>query len=507
MLKAPLAVTHIHLTPDAVGYLNIARNLSSGHGYISTIKLHYLDNAGVTHGALSDCPPMYPLLAGGVLGCGGDVATLALVNTLLACVACGLVFLIGERLFDWRTGVFAGLAAALAPSLFRAGITTMSDPLALVLALSALSLALRKGPRVMTWFVAGVLAGLAILTRYPCAVVGLALAVFAFWGPSGRRNGFACALGLLPAVVLVILAMPSVQGLHYSVESFHSAMWNLGSPIDPWYCLHHPTFVAAAFLRNTVFYTIDLFAGVRGLFLLSMGLVVWLFSTRGTALNREHKLALAVVMLNVAAYAATWSIPPVKGSRFLLLSYCLLLPFCAAGLIYAWDRWNRMGKLAIATACAAIAIVYVWGCATAASFTGGDCQPLPRRTAALVTSSLPPDAVIASNNPWVLSYSTGLPTALLPRNLDQSALTRFVGQYDIGGIVLLGRREDSLTAQTVSASYGKAKRGPGIAVYLTTPERVRRQIEDNPPDRPEAPNDAFSEYHPEEERQRAPVEL
>ena len=476
MLKAPLAVTHIHLTPDAVGYLNIARNLSSGHGYVSTIKLHYVDNSGVTHGALSDCPPLYPLLAGGVLGCGGDVATLALVNTLLACVACGLVFLIGERLFDWRTGVFAGLAAALAPSLFRAGITAMSDPLALVLALSALLLVLRQEPKTTTWFAAGMLAGLAILTRYPCAVVGLALAVFAFWGPSGRRNGFACALGLLPAVVLIILAMPSVQGLHYSVESFHSAMWNLGSPVDPWYCLHHPTFVAAAFLHNAVFYAIDLLAGLRGLFLLSLGLVLWLFSTRGTALTREQKLALAVVTLNVAAYAATWSIPPVKGSRFLLLSYCLLLPFCAAGLIYAWDRWSRWERLAVAAVCAATAIVYVWGCATAASFTGGDCQPLPHSTAALVTSSLPPNTTIASNNPWVLSYSTGLPTALLPRNLDQPALRRFVGQYDIGGIVLLGRCKGSLTARAVRGSYPVAQCGPEVALYGTT-ARTRTKVD------------------------------
>lgn len=468
LLKAPFAITRVHLTPDAIGYLNIARNLSSGRGYVSTIKLHYVDNTGVRHGALSDCPPLYPLVAGAILRCGGNLTTLTLVNTLLVCVASGLVFLIGARLFDWRAGLVAGLAAALAPSLFRAGITAMSDPLALVLALGALLLVLRAQPGVMTWFAAGALAGLAMLTRHPCVVVALALAAHAFWGPNGRRNGFACIAGFLPALAFMVLALPSVQGLHYAVRSFHSAMWNLDSPLDPWYCLHHPALVGTALVHNAAFYAIDLFTGLRGLFLLSLGLLLWVLRTERTALTREHRLMIIVAGLNLMIYVATWSIPPVKGSRFMLLSYCLMLPFCAAGLVCAWDRWSRRGRPAVATVCAATAIVYVWGCVAAASYTARDCQPLPHGPAKLITACLAPDSVIASNNPWVLSYSTGLPTALLPRNLDQSALRQFVERYDIGGVVMLGRCEGSQTAMAVSASYRKTKLGPGIAIYDTT---------------------------------------
>ncbi len=463
-VRAPFAIGRVHLTPDSILYLNIAGNVASGRGYVSSIKLHHVDDANVVHSAWRDCPPLYPLLSGAVMRLGGGLTALTMVNALLVSLASGLVFLIGERLFDRRTGLLAGVAAALAPNLFRAGMTPMSDALALALGLSALALVVRGKPSSLTCAVAGGLSGLAALTRHPYAVLAAALIVYCF--RKSRRSGLACAAGVAPAAVLVALTSPSVQSLHFCVASFSSAMWDYGTGIVPLYFAHHPAFVATAFLKNLWFYSADLFFGLRGFFLLSVGLLMWVARAKQKQIGPAHRLMLIVAALNLVLYSAVWSVPPVKGSRFLLLSYCLTLPFCAAGLIRVWDRWGLLGKRATAAICAVTAVVYVWGCATAYVSTS-DCKRLPAAAITLVESSLGPNAVVASNNPWEVSYSTGLPTVLLPRNLDEDELARFVRRYRVQGIVLLESRGRSITARSVRYRYTCRGTCSAIAVYTT----------------------------------------
>ena len=504
-LKAPLATNRVRVTPDAVSYRNVARNLASGQGFVSTLKLHHLDKTGVRHTALSEWPPLYPLFAAIVIRCGGDLAALQLANTLLVSIAAGIVFLIGARLFDWRAGLLAGTAAMLAPNVFRAGCVAMSDALGLALALAALLLALMQKRRLIVPFAAGMLAGAAAMTRFPNAVVGVALVGSMYMRRESRRHAFACAAGLAcvvaPFAAWLWLCRESpfgqVQALHYGVGSFHHAMWNANAVTDPWYAARHAGPVASAVLHNALFYASDLLAGPRGLFALGAGLILGILGRRAGAMTREKKLVLAVAALSFGVYAFTWSIPPVKGSRFMLLSYCLILPFCAAGLVNApasftsfraartsfraargicflrgrqsrfLTAFGMTHRLIATVACLITAGVYVWGCLTAASYTAGECAPLAPGISERVACSLPSGTSIASNNPWVVSYSTGAPTALLPCNLDREALARYVSRLGIGEIVLLGERPRSRTADTVRACYAIEPVSRGVALALT----------------------------------------
>lgn len=136
----------------------------------------------------------------------------------------------------------------------------------------------------------------------------------------------------------------------------------------------------------------------------------------------------------------------------MLLTYCLLLPFCAAGIARAWHSWGRKGRIFVGIACAATAVVYFWGSATALMHVSfEECTPLPAVTAARIASGLPPGAVVASNSPWEVSYSTNAPTVLLPHNLDEEGLRRFTARYNVGKIVLLGN-PCSRTARAVHAA-------------------------------------------------------
>jgi predicted membrane-bound dolichyl-phosphate-mannose-protein mannosyltransferase len=470
--KAPFAVARLRVTPDVVSYQNIAQNLADGRGFTSSLMLHYPSQTRVRHTALSDWPPVYPMFAAVAIRCGGSLAALQLVNALLASIAAGLVFLIGVRLFDRSTGLLAGAAAILAPNIFRAGCVAMSDALGVTLALVAVLLALAEKPRVATSLAAGVLAGAAALTRYPNAVVAVALVGYTMMQPKSRRHALACAAGfaclVTPFAVWQWLCREStlgnVQALHYEVGSFHHAMWNASIVADPWYAAHNLGSVLATVLGNALFYAWDLFAGPRGLLLLTAGLIAWALCRPSESMTRQRKLVLTVAALSFAVYAVTWSIPPVKGSRFMLLTYCMLLPFCAAGLARAM---TRRGRWLAVIGCVAMAGVYLWGCVTAASYTAGEITPLGATISRKIARSLPSGTSIASNNPWVVSYSTGAPTVLLPRDLDNTALARYVRHLNVGQIVLLGQHPRSTTADAVRACYGVKLIGRGVALALT----------------------------------------
>lgn len=465
-LKAPVALQRFRAHPDALAYVNIARNVADGRGFTSTLKLNYFTDSPVTHCALSDWPPLYPLFAGAAMSVGIPETGLQVASALFAALAAGLVFLIGERLFGRPVGIVSGLFAAIAPNVFRAGIAAMSDAMGLALALAAVLAAISAEDRKTRWLVTGALAGAACLVRYPNAVLAAAFVVWLL-----RRREFACAgacavgFGVLVAPVIVLGGVTaSTQAFHFAVGSYSAAARSYGAPVGFGYAASHAGEVIAAIGRNAAFYAVDLLAGLRGLFALGAGLIVFVLKRGSTVSGLKSRntgagLVTTIALLNVAAYALAWSAPPVRGSRFLLLSYCLLLPVCVAGI-------ERIGRVRVRTAIyTMVAAAYVYGAVTAAVSHDHELRPLDARLVARIRTELPARAVIASNNPWAVNRSTGHPCAILPHNLDAEEMRAFCREYGVAGTAVVGiakrHRAAALytTARTRSTESGT--RSPG----------------------------------------------
>jgi hypothetical protein len=194
------------LVGDEKYYVEVAANLAAGRG-------HAFERDGVVHRAFR--PPGHPWLLSLALprdaASGAAAATAparllalqALLGSLLVAVAIAL----GRVLFGWREGIVAGLVAALDPTLVAHSHYLWSEPLTALLLSGALAAVVASERRASpaTAAAAGVLFGLAALTREVALPICAACAVWAVAGsPPPRARPLVRALlvvGLAAAVV------------------------------------------------------------------------------------------------------------------------------------------------------------------------------------------------------------------------------------------------------------------------------------------------------------------
>lgn len=182
---------------DAADYARHARSIAAGKGYPPTA----VPGGGPT--ALR--PPAYPYLLGGVFAVSTDnVEAGRFLQVLLGVAAVALAGLIALRVWGAAAGVLTLALAAVYPPLIVGTAALAVEPLFLVLELGAVAaiLAFRRGERPAWAVAAGILAGLAILTRSNGAVLVLPLALAAWGHP--RRSWRAARM---PALVVACAAL------------------------------------------------------------------------------------------------------------------------------------------------------------------------------------------------------------------------------------------------------------------------------------------------------------
>jgi 4-amino-4-deoxy-L-arabinose transferase-like glycosyltransferase len=155
-------------------------------------------------GASAYRPPAYPYFLAAIYkatpGDSRDWARIA--QAILGTVTVGLIGLIAWQLLGGRAGLAATGLGAVYPALWMTGSALLSEVLLTPVALGAVAAALRyRADRRLRWMVlAGVLAGLAILTRQNAALILIPLAMAAV-PPRGAR-GSPRAYGAVVAVLL-----------------------------------------------------------------------------------------------------------------------------------------------------------------------------------------------------------------------------------------------------------------------------------------------------------------
>ena len=478
-VKLRYAAGPFRLYSDSIAYVNIARHWASGDGFVSSLRLNYFDPGPVTHLALVDWPPLYPLVVGVLTRLGVSASGLQAANAVIAAFCAGLVFLIAEELFDRKTALLSGLVAALALNVFKSAMLVMSDALGLALALCAVLAAVRAKGRPFAWFAAGALAGAAYLTRFPNMVLMVAFVGYAILRPGERRNSLACIAGFALTAGPILAwkwalygsPVAGVQSIHYATTSFKESSWTWFEPGKQPSISHTrlPEIIALIW-RNTRYQAESLFRTTIGLYWLSAAIPFALVAHRRSILAAERGLVLLVALLQFAVYASTWSLPAAQAMRFMLVPYCLLLPFACAGVVWLIERRSMIVKGA------AVALSAVTICAYCLDYPrtarrAAQYEPLERSVVQWAKRALPDGTIVASNNPWLVAHQTGLPATAMPHNLDESNIGRYVRRYHIGAFLVIKSDLESPTTRTLLESPQRFKILDLGPVWVATPKR------------------------------------
>ena len=115
-------------TSDADSYLQIARAVSHGRGFVFTLPFEFVHATAIR-------PPLYPTVVAGAMRIAGTrVGVAQAVNMVAGSGAAVLGALIGQRVSGPRAGWYAGLVLALYPPLIANDVTVLVESFALLLA-------------------------------------------------------------------------------------------------------------------------------------------------------------------------------------------------------------------------------------------------------------------------------------------------------------------------------------------------------------------------------------
>ena len=196
------------LVHDGLDYDGHAVSIAQGHGFSDSLA----------HGRPTAFrPPAYPYLLGGVYRLAGvenaaeqrRVHVARVAQAVTGAVLVGMIGLVAAQLWGGAVALAAMALGALYVPLVTMSGTVMSEPLFCVFMLACLSAVVqhRRSPHRIRWaLAAGVLAGLAILTRANALILLLPL-VLAVWDTRPRLS----LRALVPPAVLVAAAVLAVS--------------------------------------------------------------------------------------------------------------------------------------------------------------------------------------------------------------------------------------------------------------------------------------------------------
>ena len=281
----------------------------------------------------------YPLAGALLHGIIGDsVLALQLVSWLAAVLGLWtferLLALLAPGARAESRWVFAGLGLVLAPMFFRAGLTSMSDGLGLVLALATFFFGLRgfENSRIKDVIWAAVFGALALSTRYALAALLLPLAVALTYSLWTQKKWIALVLAIVAGSLALLphfwlktggaenpLAHSMLQ--HWSVGNFFQSTFSNDNGL-----VRYP-------LPNILFLC---FPFAHPAFCLVLPGLFFLFKKTDLVLPAKK-----ILLTSIATYLILLGGIPHQNLRHLLPAYVLLLLL----LFPAWDRFYCYGFL------------------------------------------------------------------------------------------------------------------------------------------------------------------
>jgi 4-amino-4-deoxy-L-arabinose transferase-like glycosyltransferase len=454
---ARVALPTRSLNDDAVEYINVARHIAAGEGYLTSLKWHCFDSRPVVRPAWGERLPGGPV----TLSAGLALAGTGGMKAVTAAISVGLIVLFTvfvAKDFSPKLTAAAALLLALNPNLAANAADFMSEVTFLPLVLAAMFL-LGREKRGYGALATGALFGAAALTRYEGVLL---FAVSFFFRPPGTRirgallssAGFVAVMSPYWYVNYVHNGSP-FYSLHFSQTwgadsaAYSRSLAALNAPTTPAFALGHLPDIVHNVLRNFYNYAREL-AGYK---FLSLFAPFVLFAAPSPG-QRKYLFAAGLVFL---FYGFSWSAMNLE--RFMFVPYLFLLPFALTGfdnvLDKVWPTRTGVARAAKAVVCGAVLFLYAAGYyADVYREETNPVHEVPGYAAAVdfLSTRAGPGAAVMARDAWELNWTSGLPAAVLPYDADFEEAAAW--GREIGVRYILAGPDEVPTTRKPAATFG-----------------------------------------------------
>lgn len=454
LFRIPLVGTEYFRMPDALEYLNVARNINSGTGIIQSIKWHYFDDYPVVTSAFHGRPIGASVLFSVILKiANNNIIFLQIFSLSLGILNAIAFYFLALKFLNRYFAFFGALIIVLNPNFLITGRIPLSEQVFSLIILLALIINLYHRESYSKYGLIGIICGLSYYFRNEGLPVSLL--IFIFISKSFKSFFIQMCVFILTTLplfynnlVLNSSLFYSYNYFHFQVKSFSEGMYfykvvypspfnfiqnNMG------WIIKQVVLIIYGFLKNI--------ADFRMLGLFSLPILLW-----PKRFFRIHFLFLAISIVVLVTYSVLWS-AIFDSSRHFFLVFLLLLFISFLNL-----EGYRMKKVGIFLALLTL-IIYitfdihriVWA-RSAVNLNPWTNQS--NKVYIWINKVVADKYIISTSAPHYVNYFTNNPTAQFPKNIkDISIYNKYVSEYGICYFVINKNEKKYLPEKFLEIKY------------------------------------------------------
>lgn len=434
VIRWPLFGTVYWRTGDTVDYVNVARNINSGAGFVESVKSGYFDNRPVVTSAFSGRPVGMALIAAVLLKMTEDLYILQAFSLTVGVVLAGTFYILARSFFPRRIAFLGGLLVAINPNILITSRLYLSETVFGLLVLLAWLVFIKVKTETAKFFLTGLLLGMAYLVRFE----GIFLLLI--WVGFNWRHGKGMVFLLLG---FLIFALPYLVGntlvngnpfysynfVHFQVREFQEYFgwgYDRSFPTPGVFIKDNFWWIGNKIIQNVFLNVTSLITfGYFG----PLSLVLFLALKKGEERWRPLVVFSAV---SIGVYALLWSAIFERARHFIPIYLLLLLPLL--GLI-ARSKKNVIVWLLILTTIIGYVAYDIHRIDWARNVDTSIDNWSPKQKGKLfewIRKNTGNEEIIAGIDPMLVNLFTNRPAILLPYNIYTTpAFEKFVNEYRV----------------------------------------------------------------------------
>lgn len=422
-------------TPDAVEFIDVARNIVSGHGLTQTIKWNFFESTPVITSAFHGKPFFVSVIFSIILRFQNDPYLLQLFLLILGAVNVLLFYFLARKFLSGKISIVVSLLFGLNPNILITNRMLLSDEVFYFFVLLSLLLFFGKN-NIMKYILLGVLTAFAYLTRTEGAF--LFIAIFLTFILKKKK----LSRILLFAGFFVITSLPYFWGnaiingsLFFNYNSFHFKVFHFYDSMFTGYGRTYPnvlSFIQTNFwwIINTIWQAVV--ANVKSLVGLTFFGPLILLAIFYKNFSAKFLPILFFCFAIFLTFSITWSVF-AEPERHLAIVFGLgLIPlFALVKGKYTRDPFFILIVLLMLVVYLGFDVHRIFWSRTVEIQTDAWSYQSRKITYDYLKNNTNKNSIVASSNPWMITLFTIRPSIMLGTNIDNKNYCGFIYQYKI----------------------------------------------------------------------------